>query len=319
MLGADDHETRDSPRPMGTLTPYVTEYVRARRAARDIAFDTARGQEYELRRFAHTFGNRPLAQLTAKAVDRWLAEIAHLAPSTRRSKLSTVRGFCLWLVDEGHIDLNPTSKIKRIRQPRSVPRALRWDDVSRLMGSLPDQRARAICALMVGLGLRCVEVERAGTGDYDPRAGTLRVVGKGGHERVLPVPREVSSELDRYLGEVGMTPGPLIRSQRQPWRGIDAGTLSNYMAEWMRAAGVKHSKRDGVSAHALRHTAASDVLDRCGDLRVVQEMLGHAQLATTSIYLRRANLGQMRDAMSGRDYRAGREGEPVRTSWPDAA
>ena len=71
----------------------------------------------------------------------------------------------------------------------------------------------------------------------------------------------------------------------------------------MSDAGIKHRRRDGVSAHALRHTAASDVLDECGDLRVVQAMIGHIHLATTAVYLRRADLAQMREAMAGRDYR----------------
>ena len=70
----------------------------------------------------------------------------------------------------------------------------------------------------------------------------------------------------------------------------------------MRRAGVKRGNYDGVSGHALRHTAASDVLDRCGDLRQVQQMLGHSSLATTAIYLRRADAGQIRAAMEGRDY-----------------
>jgi site-specific recombinase XerC len=75
------------------------------------------------------------------------------------------------------------------------------------------------------------------------------------------------------------------------------------VAEWMRAAGVKRRPYDGNSAHALRHTAASDVLEVSGDLRAVQAMLGHSQLQTTSIYLRRAELGRLRDAMTGRPYR----------------
>jgi site-specific recombinase XerD len=74
--------------------------------------------------------------------------------------------------------------------------------------------------------------------------------------------------------------------------------------QWMVDAGLKRRPRDGVSAHSLRHTCASDVLDACHDLRVVQQMLGHQHLATTAIYLRRADLSQMRDAMAGRRYRA---------------
>jgi site-specific recombinase XerC len=73
----------------------------------------------------------------------------------------------------------------------------------------------------------------------------------------------------------------------------------------MYSASIKTMARDGVGPHALRHTAASDVLDRCNNVRTVQEMLGHSSLATTQIYLRRASLGQLREAMEGRDYLAG--------------
>jgi integrase len=79
-------------------------------------------------------------------------------------------------------------------------------------------------------------------------------------------------------------------------------TISGMVSEWMRAAGVKSWARDGVSAHALRHTCASDVLEHSKDLRAVQDMLGHRHLQTTSVYLRRANLDRLREAMGGRRY-----------------
>lgn len=138
--------------------------------------------------------------------------------------------------------------------------------------------------------------------DYDPAAATIEVTGKGLHERVVPVPGEVAAVLDRYLSTVGVMSGPLIRSSRIPSRGLSAETISTYVSRWMADAGVKVGRWDGRSAHALRHTAASDVLDVCGDLRVVQAMLGHEHLSSTSIYLRRAKLDQLRAAMEGRDY-----------------
>lgn len=304
MSGTTRPKGANLPRSMNTLTPYVARYLRQRRVEGAITHTTARNHSYELRRFADTYGRRPLAQLGPKAIERWFLTTTRLAPGTRRARLSIVRAFCRWLYEEGIVDDDPTRRAPHVRQPRSVPRAMRASDVARLLADVPDQRARVICWLMVGMGLRCCEVEAASVADYDPRAATLLVHGKGGHERVLPVPVEVAVELDRYLAQVGAVSGPLIRSHRHPSRGLDAGTISNYMSRWMAEAGVKHRPRDGVSAHALRHTAASDVLDECGDLRVVQSMLGHAQLATTSIYLRRANLGQMRSAMEGRTYSA---------------
>lgn len=78
--------------------------------------------------------------------------------------------------------------------------------------------------------------------------------------------------------------------------------VSILVGAWMQAAGIKSHRYDGVSAHALRHTAASDVLDQCNDLRAVQAMLGHRHLNTTAIYLRRTSAHQLREAMAGRSY-----------------
>lgn len=156
--------------------------------------------------------------------------------------------------------------------------------------------------LMVGMGLRCVEVSRADVADFDPAACTLLVRGKAGHERVLPVPVDIAALVVGYLDEVGWQAGPLVRPLSGQHRRVSEHTLSRRVADIMREALVKRRPHDGVSAHALRHTAASDVLDRCHDVRVVQQMLGHQSLATTQIYLRRASLDQLREAMEGRTY-----------------
>lgn len=106
-------------------------------------------------------------------------------------------------------------------------------------------------------------------------------------------------------------PAPLLRGTvGDRWRagptptpaGISPPCTSGRVAKWAKLAGIKDHRWDGVSAHALRHTAASDVLERSNNLQAVQEMLGHADLATTSIYLRRVAAGRLREAMEGRKY-----------------
>lgn len=290
---------------MTTLCKHTTVYVAERRKRGEITARTAANLRYALDSLDRSFGGRPLHQLTRRAIERWMETIGHLAPSTRRNHLAAARGFARWLVDQGLLDRDPTDGIARIRQPRSVPRAMPEHDVATLLRSLPDLRARAIVALMVGCGLRCVEVARLETTDFDAETLTLRVVGKGGHERELPVPAATAEAVESYVRSVGgVYSGPLIRSTRVPSHGLSAPTISTYASRWMRDAGLKVGRWDGRSAHALRHTAASDVLDRCHDLRVVQEMLGHEHLSSTSIYLRRAGMARLREAMEGRDYGA---------------
>lgn len=249
-----------------------------------------------------SFGERPLNQLTRPAVERWQETIGHLAATTRRNHLSSVRGFCRWMCDQGYVRVDASGGIQPVRQPKSVPRALSADAVHRLLDAAPDHRGRAIIWLMVGLGLRCVEVAQLEHADYDRVAGTLLVTGKLSNQRLLPVPVGVRDALDSYLTEAGAISGPLIRSYRRPRCSLRPGTISTMMSIWMQDAGIKVRARDGVSAHALRHTAASDVLDKVHDLRVVQQMLGHERLATTAIYLRRIDSARLREAMEGRDY-----------------
>jgi integrase/recombinase XerC len=286
-----------------TLTPLIATYLHGRAARGEITRRTATDLAYCLAGFAESFGRRPLHHLGEAAIDRWLETIGTLAPATRREYLSRVRGFCRWLVDTGRIASDPTTRVAPIRQPRQVPVTLRSRDVGRLLAICPDRRARAIVWLMVGCGCRCVEVSRLTVSDYDPDVRTLVLVGKAGHQRIVPVPVDVAGALDEYLDEVGRVAGPLIRSELDRRSPLSPRTISAYARRWLTAAGVKTRPLDGRSAHGLRRTAASDVMERAGDVRIVQEMLGHARIETTArAYLRPVPLERLREAMEGRTY-----------------
>jgi integrase len=182
-----------------------------------------------------------------------------------------------------------------------VPRAQSAGNVARIIAACKDDRERAVIWLMVGLGLRRMEVAGLRWEHHDDRARIVEVRhSKFGRERLLPVTDEVHDALERLRGG-GMT-GPIIRSARDPHQGISVERVGQIAAEVMKRAGVKQRAYDGCSGHALRHTAASDVLDRSHDLRVVQAMLGHEALSSTAVYLRRATPEQLRDAMGGRGY-----------------
>ena len=284
-------------------TSLALEYVASRQARQEVGKETAKNVRCHLRHFATVMGDRPANRIGVADIERWLATRSKLRPGTIRAQFSSVRAFCAWLVDKGILRRNPCDKMRGPRLPRTVPRALPGDSVQRLLAAAPDVRAELVVWLMVSLGLRCCEVANLEVGDWDRRGGIVRVRGKSGHERELPVTDEVAAALGRYLDEHPATSGPLLRSYADGASPLRPATLSVYVAAWMRAAGIKRHPRDGVSAHALRHTAASDVADRCNDLRVVQAMLGHQHLSTTSIYLRRAGMAEMRTAMAGRTYR----------------
>lgn len=290
-----------------TLVPFVEEYVRSRLARGIFNQRTARSVHYNLLNLAQSHGARPLTKFNKAAIEKWM-EVGHLAPQTRRLRLSHTRVFCTWLVDQGHVKVNPTKDFPPIRIPRRVPVTFQQEEVAKVIDACDgDLRGLAIVWMMVGLGARCVEVSRANMDDYDRRAKTIKLRGKGNHERVLPVPDEVAAALDAYHNETGRSPGPIIRQINRRTGGytydrLDPQTISTYMTKVMRAAGVKGAIFDGKSAHGLRRTAASDVMDKTGNIQIVQALLGHENIETTTIYLRPVALDNLREAMAGRDY-----------------
>jgi integrase len=286
---------------VGTLAPLARRYLRERLARGEITPRTATDISYCLAGLTASFGDRPLTQFGPKAIDRWMETIGTYAPATRREYLSRVRGFSRWLASEGLIHADATRHVPAIRQPRQVPRTLSEREVAALLSACPDARATAVVWLMVGCGCRCVEVARLNVEDYDPTSLTIILVGKANNERRIPVPGATAVALGMYLDTVGRRAGPLIRTV--DGARISPKTLSGYVRKWMRAADVKVAPLDGRSAHTLRRTAASDVMERSGDVRVVQEMLGHSRIETTArSYLRPVTMLALREAMEGRTY-----------------
>jgi integrase/recombinase XerC len=238
--------------------------------------------------------------LTKRRLEKWTQR--GVALSTAKTELSCVRAFCDWLVEKKVLRTNPCAGIPTPRQPRSVPRSLQTDRVEKLFANLPDSRAFLIVSLMVQEGLRCAEVAALEAGSIDFTERTLLVVGKGGHERVLPISDETWYFLHRYLESYPLIGGPLIRSYHDSHKGITGLHIGRMVSGWMKDAGIKARPHDGVAAHSLRHTMATDVLRNGGNIRDVQVALGHTSLATTQRYLN-WSVSTLRTALGGRSYR----------------
>jgi len=285
-----------------TLTPSIRTYLRERVKQGRISRETAASTRSVLLGLATSYGQRPLDKLGVPAIERWLESVAHLAPGTRRHYLSTVRGYTKWLVRKRMLRYDPCLEIEPIKVPRPGDRALPAHQVTVLLAHIPDVRGEAIVHLMVGCGLRAIEISRAEMGDYDRVTQTLNVVGKAGHRRTVPIPSEVQRVLDRYLTTVPARGGPLIRNYSRPNDPLSNKYISKICSQWMLSAGLKSHSYDGISGHALRHTAGSDVYDRCKDLPLVADFLGHASINQARRYTRRSQVESIRVAIEGRQY-----------------
>lgn len=286
----------------GLIEPFLAAQVARQRVTRL----TARNYRPGLRRFAVQLDGRAVDRATTADVEAWMCAMAHLSASTRRQRMAQLGQFFAWCRRHGHMTGDPMAGLDKPRAVRRAPRALDGDAVAALFAAAPNLRARAVLALMFWCGLRCCEVSNLDLADWNRATATIRVVGKGADERVLPVPAACTVELVEYLGERRERPGPLIVGER--WRAgerVSPDQLSRLVSAWCWRAGIKGRARDGISAHAARHTAASDVFEGCDaatGLLVVKAMLGHRYVSTTAQYLREARMTDLRTAMEGRAY-----------------
>ncbi len=205
--------------------------------------------------------------------------------------LVTVRGFHRFAVREQISATDPAETVRPPAAPRRLPKALSLDQVERILsaagasGTALALRDRALLELLYGTGARISEATGLDLDDLDLDDGSVRLLGKGRKQRVVPVGRYATEALNAYLvrGRPALSAvGPTVAAVFLNARG---GRLSRQSA-WtiLRKAAQSAGTAVGVSPHTLRHSFATHLLDGGADVRVVQELLGHASVTTTQIY-----------------------------------
>ena len=242
----------------------------------------------------------PLERVQTAHVRRWVAQMHGAGRSGRGIALilSGWRGFYAWLGKLGQVASNPVQDVRAPRSPRPLPKALGVDDAMQLAeheddgerDPVLDARDAAIVELLYGCGLRVGELvgldaaaSHAARGWVDLDAGEAHVLGKGSKRRIVPVGRKALDALQAWLhvrGTLAGTDPALFIGNR--------GRRLSAQSVWLRLR--QRSLRAGLAVpvhpHMLRHSFASHVLQSSGDLRAVQELLGHANIATTQVYTR---------------------------------
>ncbi|WP_445338527.1 tyrosine recombinase XerC [Clavibacter sp. CFBP 8614] len=242
----------------------------------------------------------------------WRGSQARLAPATLARRSAAVRGFCAWLLREGRIDADPAARLKAPRAGTHLPRVLAREQMSALLDGLAARAAEdepaalrdlAVVELLYASALRVSELIGLDLGDIDPSRLTARVVGKGDRERVVPFGVPAAEALDAYVTR-GRPHLVTPRSGDALMLGARGGRLGPRAVYGLVASlleGIPGSGPQGP--HALRHTAATHLLDGGADLRTVQEMLGHASLGTTQIYTH-VSVDRLRRSYAGAHPRA---------------
>lgn len=267
-----------------------------------ITKDTARQQRYSIGYFVDFMGNRDVKQIGESDMARWRESMTGtLSPGTIRQRWRCANAFLEWCVDEGKIRRNPARRFPSPKVPRAIHRNLHIERARAMHDACVDNRERLIMALGFQLGMRRAEIARAELGDFDFNERSVRIVGKGKHERVVSLTKEAERALADYISEMRIYAGPLVRDT-EGQRGITPGYIGDIWRDVAYRAGVKKRPYDGVATHSARHTAGTDVAHNSGDPVIVRDMLGHADLSVTSGYIGETGLERQREAMEGRRY-----------------
>jgi integrase/recombinase XerD len=257
----------------------------ARRAPR-----TVEAYRRDLERLAR-FLRGPVSAATADQLEQYTAELRAegLSPATLARKTAATRSFFRHLQLIGARADNPAAEVSLPRRTRKLPRTLSPGEAERLIdaaaGTSPRAlRDRALVELLYGAGLRVSEATGLDKGGVDLDERAVRVTGKGGKERVVPIGREAVEALRRYLSRGR----PYLDRRRRPELFLNAKggalTRSGVFLILRRLAGSAGLEEGRVHPHLLRHSFATHLLEGGADLRSVQEMLGHADLSTTELY-----------------------------------
>lgn len=244
--------------------------------------------------------------LDAEKIERWTdvvsQDVRRFAAECHRNglgarsiqrRLSAVRGFYGYLNREGHAKANPADDIRAPKGPKRLPRTLDVDQMGRLLGPKEGAprsaeedalltRDHAALELLYSSGLRLAEIIGLDLIDLDVKDHTVRVLGKGGKTRIVPVGRHALASIDRWLK---VRAGLVAAGEQAVFVGRQ-GTRLGARALQLRVAA--YARRQGIDVHVhphlFRHSFASHLLESSGDLRGVQELLGHANISTTQVY-----------------------------------
>jgi len=267
---------------------YLPGYLAWLRNEKQYSELTAENYARDLRHLFELAAGTPLASLRIHHIRRYIAQLHSkgLGGRSLARMLSAWRGFFNYLMrDHGFTD-NPCAGLRAPRSPKTLPQALSPDEATRMVdlpGDTPEViRDKAMFELFYSSGLRLAELVGLDPAQLDMSVGEVRVTGKGSKTRIVPLGRHAIAALQAWLavrsqlakpGEVALFVG--ARGGR-----ITPRVVQLRMKQW----GIRQGIAGNVHPHLLRHSFATHVLQSSGDLRAVQEMLGHASISTTQVY-----------------------------------
>jgi integrase/recombinase XerC len=284
------HTTPAQDEPLGVSTTRFLDYIRDVRQLSPHTISNYQRDLISLERYCTKSGKGAIEALVEADIRDWASQLRRqgLAGGSIQRSLSATRSFYNFLGRESGLLRNPAASVQAPRKPRKLPKTLDADQVKKYLSfdaeSVTARRDSAMAELFYSSGLRLAELASVEVDDIDPNSKLLTVTGKGRKTRTVPVGTMALQAIARWL-EVrppASADGSDCRALFTSNRGRRI-SVRNIQAR-LKLQGRKSGMRQDIHPHMLRHSFASHMLESSGDLRAVQELLGHANISTTQIY-----------------------------------
>ncbi len=264
---------------------YIEKFIRYLEIEKNYSKHTILNYHLDLKDFRKFIGDLAVEKVDYLTLRKYLAILKEKKLGNRSvgRKLSTLRSFFRFLTKEGYLKTDPIISLSSPKLEKHLPAFLTEEEVTKLIESVTSRderglRDKAILEVFYSTGIRISELVGLNVDDVDLISGIAKVMGKGKKERIVPIGDKAISVLRVYLDKRTKQPDAIFLNKNGK-RITDRG-VRNVVKKYIRLVGIKQ----GVSAHTLRHSFATHLLNRGADLRSVQELLGHANLSTTQIY-----------------------------------
>ena len=264
----------------------VKDYKRYLIIERAMSQNTVASYCSDVEKFLAAFGGRP-DEAGPSEIEEYLATRTQLSERSQARLVSSLRSFFDWMVKEGYITDNPCDKVDAPKLGVYLPSVLSEEEVDRIIrcvdtSSWTGKRDRAILEVLYGCGLRVSEASGLKISSLFLEQGFLRIIGKGNKERLVPIGEMAIEALNIYMED---RPDPAAKNDdivflNRFGKSISRVSLFKIVKKYTLAAGILKD----ISPHTFRHSFATHLIEHGADLRVVQEMLGHENIATTEIY-----------------------------------
>ncbi|MFH2145005.1 MAG: tyrosine recombinase XerC [Candidatus Omnitrophota bacterium] len=268
---------------------YVDKFINYLKIEKDSSLHTLINYSIDLKKFSAFFKDKDAKDINVLDVRRFLVDLrqAGFKKVSIARKMASLRSFFRFLAREGFIKTNPMVGLVGPKLEKKLPIFLNEDDMFKLLDSpstdeLAGLRDKAILETLYSTGIRVSELVGMNIEDIDFIGGVLKVYGKGKKERLAPIGdkalRAIKNYLDRRNTVVSSSTRAVFLNKNR--RRLTDRSVRNIVEKYIKVASI----RSDISPHSLRHSFATHLLNRGADLRSVQELLGHANLSTTTIY-----------------------------------